>query len=80
MYFFVGLSKIQKKFDAIWVVIDRLTKFAHFIPIGYTYNSERLAWMYIREVMRLHGISSSIVSNRDPLFTSRIWKQLNSEL
>jgi hypothetical protein len=65
----------QDKKDAIWVVVDRLTKIAHFIPVNIRDSVEKLTKIYTQEVVRLHGIPSSIVSDRDPRFTSRFWKQ-----
>lgn len=60
--------------------MDRLTKSAHFIPINITYSMERLAEIYIKEIVKLHGIPSSIVSDRDPRFTSKFWQGLQSAL
>ncbi|KAK2416602.1 hypothetical protein QL285_038986 [Trifolium repens] len=80
MDFVTALPKTQKKHDAIWVIIDRLTKSAHFIPINQTFSLERLAQVYVKEIIRLHGIPASIVSDRDPRFTSKFWKQLHLEL
>ncbi|WJX17476.1 hypothetical protein P8452_07389 [Trifolium repens] len=80
MDFVTALPKTPKKFDAIWVIIDRLTKSAHFIPINQTYSLERLAQIYVKEIVRLHGIPASIVSDRDPRFTSKFWHQLHLEL
>ncbi|XP_073223383.1 uncharacterized protein [Cicer arietinum] len=80
MDFVVALPKTQKKFDSIWVIIDRLTKSAHFIPVRTTYNVSKLAEIYVAEIVRLHGIPSSIVSDRDPKFTSRLWGALHEAL
>jgi hypothetical protein len=80
MDFVTALPKTPKKFDAIWAIIDRLTKSAHFIPINQTYSLERLAQIYLKEIVRLHGIPASIVSDRDPRFTSKFWHQLHLEL
>jgi len=68
---FVGaLSKTLKGIDSIWVIVDRLTKSAHFIPIKTGMSMARLAEIYIEQVVRLHGIPSSIVLDRHPRFTS----------
>ena len=56
MDFVVGLPKNLGKYDSIWVIVDRLTKSAHFIRVNMTYNTERLAKLYISEIIRLHGI------------------------
>ncbi|KAK4357413.1 hypothetical protein RND71_023023 [Anisodus tanguticus] len=55
MDFVVGFPKTLGKFDVIWFIVDRLPKFAHFIPVQTTYNAEKLAKIYIREIVRLHG-------------------------
>ncbi|XP_020206856.1 uncharacterized protein LOC109791902 [Cajanus cajan] len=75
MDFVVGLPKTVKNLDAIWVIVDRLTKSAHFIPINIRYSLERLTKLYISEIVRLHGVPTSIVSDRDPRFTSRFWEK-----
>jgi len=78
---FVGaLSKIVKGFDLIWVIVDRLTKSTHFIPIKTGMSVARLAEIYIEQVVRLHGIPSSIVSDRDPRCTSKFWENLQAAL
>ncbi|WMV30101.1 hypothetical protein MTR67_023486 [Solanum verrucosum] len=64
MNFVVGLPKTLGKFDSIWVVVDRLTKSPHFIPIIIDYNAEQLAKVYVKEIVRLHGVPFSIISNR----------------
>jgi len=78
---FVGtLPKTVKGFDSIWVIVDRLTKSAHFVPMKTGMSVERLAEIYIDQVVRLHGIPSSIVSDRDPRFTSKFWESLQTAL
>ena len=78
MDFVSGFPLTQKKHDAIWVIVDRLTKSAHFLPIQLDYSMDRLAELYVNEIVRLHCIPVSIVSDRDPRFTSRFWKELQS--
>jgi len=74
---FVGaLPKTVKGFDSIWVIVDRLTKSSHFVPIKTSMPVAKLAEIYIEQIVRLHGIPSSIVSDRDPRFTSKFWKSL----
>jgi len=69
---FVGvLPKTVKGFDLIWVIVDRLTKSTHFIPIKTCMSVARLAEIYIEQIVRLNGIPSSIVSDWDPRFTSK---------
>ena len=76
MDFVYVLPLMQKKHDSIWVIVDRLTKLAHFVPVKIDYSIDRLAELYVDEIVRLHGVSLSIVSDRDPRFTSRFWKGL----
>ena len=80
MDFMVGLPRTQQGHDAIWVIVDRLTKSAHFLPVKVSYSLDKLAKVYIREVVRLHGVPFSIVSYRDPRFTSRFWPSLQHAL
>ena len=80
MDFVVALPKTQRKFDSIWVIVDRLTKSAHFIPVRTNYNVAKLAEIYIEEIVRLHGVPSSIVSDRDPKFTSHFWGALHEAM
>ncbi|GJS49982.1 putative nucleotidyltransferase, ribonuclease H [Tanacetum coccineum] len=76
MDFVTGLPTTQKRHDAIWVVVDRLTKSAHFLPIRKNYGISKLAEIFRQEIVRLHGTPTSIVSDRDPKFTSHFWKGL----
>ena len=78
--FVVGLPPTQKGFDAIWVIVDRLTKSAHFLPIKIRFNLEQLSKLYIKEVVSRHGVPVSIVSDRDPRFTSTFWGSLQERL
>ena len=76
MDFVSGFPLTQRKHDAVWVIMDRLIKFAHFIPVRLDYSMDRLAELYVSEIFRLHEIPLLIVSDRDPRFTSRLWKEL----
>ena len=76
----MGLTRTPRGLDSIWVIVDRLTKSAHFIPINIKFSLEKLTSLYISEIFRLHGMSSSIVFDRDPRFTSRFWESLNKAL
>nr|GFD25366.1 Gag protease polyprotein [Tanacetum cinerariifolium] len=67
----------QRRHDAIWVVVDRLTKSAHFLPVRKDYSVSRLAEIFQQEIVRLHGTPSAIVLDRDPRFASRFWKGLH---
>jgi hypothetical protein len=66
MDFVFGLPRGKKGNDAIWVIVDRLAKSAIVLPMKMTYSVDKLARLYINEVMRLHGVPLSIVSDRDP--------------
>ena len=66
MDFVVSLPHTQTRHDAIWVIVDRLTKLAHFLEIRSTFSLNRLAKLYIDEVVKLYGVSITIVSDRDP--------------
>jgi len=71
MDFVTSLPNTPKVHDAIWLILDKLTKLAHFILINISFPVSQLAEIYIREIVKLHGVPSSIVSDRDPRFTSR---------
>ena len=58
----------------MWVIVDRLTKSAHFLAMQMTFTLEEFYKLYVREIIRLHGDPVSIVSNRDPRFTAHFWK------
>ncbi|KAA3470742.1 DNA/RNA polymerases superfamily protein [Gossypium australe] len=80
MAFVSRLPLTPRKKYVIWVVVDRLTNSTHFIPIRYDYSLDRLAELYIYEIVRLYGVPLSIVSDRYPRFTSRFWKKLQEAL
>jgi hypothetical protein len=71
MDFIVGLTRTQSSYDSIWVIVDQLTKVAHFIPIKITYSGPQLAEMYMSRIVCLHGVSKKIVSDRGTQFTSK---------
>ena len=71
MDFVVGLPLTGRKHDTIWVVVDQLMNSAHFLLVRTDYSLDKLAELYIKEIVRLHGILVSIISNRDLRFTSR---------
>ncbi|GAU30442.1 hypothetical protein TSUD_392550 [Trifolium subterraneum] len=73
MDFVTGLPRNQKGEDSIWVIVDRLTKSAHFIAVKSTYKASRYAEIFLEEIVKLHGVPLSIVSDRDPTFTSYFW-------
>ena len=80
MDFVSGFPLTPQKHDSVWVIVDRLTNSAHFITVRIDYSMDRLAELYMDEIVRLHGVPLSIVSDRDPRFTSRFWKELQSAL
>ncbi|XP_075103331.1 uncharacterized protein LOC142177978 [Nicotiana tabacum] len=65
MDFITGLPNSRRKFNSIWVIVDRLTKSAHFLPVRTTYSAEDYASLYIKEIVRLHGVPFSIISDRE---------------
>ena len=69
----MGLPRTRRNHDAIWEIVDRLMKLAHFLAMRATDTLSSLAKLYVREVVRLHGVPVSIVSDRDSRFTSHFW-------
>ncbi|KAL0543546.1 hypothetical protein IC582_018644 [Cucumis melo] len=80
MDFIKGLPRTLRGFTVIWVVMDRLTKSAHFVPGKSTYTASKWAQLYMSEIVRLHGVPVSIVSDRDARFTSKFWKGLQTAM
>jgi len=80
MDFVTLLPQTFRGHDTIWVIVDRLTKNAHFLAMNLRMSMAKLAQLYIKEIVRLHGVPSSIVSDRDPRFTSRFWQTLQEAL
>ena len=72
--FVTHLPQTPQRHDAVWVIVDRLTKSAHFLAVRITFTLERFFRLYIREIVRLHGVPVSIVSDRDLRFTVQFWK------
>jgi hypothetical protein len=60
MNFIVGLPRTQRGYDSIWVIVDRLTKVAHFIPVKTTYHGPRLAELYMEKIVYLHGVPKKL--------------------
>jgi transposase InsO family protein len=80
MDFITGLPRTKSGNDSVWVVVDRLTKVAHFIPVRTTYGGDKLAKLYIDRIVKLHGVPTRIVSDRGIQFTSRFWRSLHEAL
>ena len=72
----IGLSKTTEGYDEIWVIVDMLTKSAHFLPINKKYSLDKLASLYIKKIIRYHGELISIIFNGDPRFISMFWGSL----
>ncbi|GJQ98175.1 hypothetical protein Tco_0009314 [Tanacetum coccineum] len=80
MDFITKLPKTAAGYDSIWVIVDRLTKSAHFLPMRETDSTEKLTRLYMKEIVARHGIPVSIISDRDSHFTSRVWQSLHKAL
>jgi transposase InsO family protein len=80
MDFVTKLPKSPSGYDTIWVIVDRLTKSAQFIPIREDYKMEKLTRLYIKEIVSRHGVPVSIISDRDSRFTSRFWQSMQKAL
>nr|GEX41247.1 putative reverse transcriptase domain-containing protein [Tanacetum cinerariifolium] len=80
MDFIVGLPRTSSGYDSIWVIVDRFTKSAHFLPVKTTDSMEKLTQLYLKEIVCRHGVPISIISDRDSKFTSRFWRSLQEAL
>jgi hypothetical protein len=80
MDFIVGQPRTRDDYDSIWVIVDRLTKVAHFIPMKTTYSGAQLVELYMSRIVCLHGIPKKIVSDQGTQFTSRFWKRLHESM
>jgi transposase InsO family protein len=80
MDFINGLPKAPRGNDSIWVIADRLTKVVHFIPVRTTYGGDKLAMLYINNILKLHGVPKSIVSDRGAQIVSKFWRSLHQAL
>jgi hypothetical protein len=80
MDFIVGLPRTPAGYDSIWVIVDRLTKVAHFIPVKTTHSGARLAELYMSQIVCLHGVPKRIVFDRGTQFTSHFWEKLDESM
>ena len=80
MDFMNHLSWTPRRHDVVWVIVDRLTKSAHFLAVWMTFTLEEFCQVYIREIIRLHGVSVSIVSYRGPRFLAHFWKSFQKAM
>jgi hypothetical protein len=80
MDFIVGLPKTTKGYDSIWVIVDRLMKIAHFLPVKTVHPVVVYAQLYIAHILSLHGVPKTIVSDRGPQFVSKFWEELHKSL
>jgi hypothetical protein len=80
MYFIVGLPRTHAGCDSIWVIVDRLTKVVHFIPVKTTYSGAKLVELYMSRILCLHGVPKKIVSDRGSQFTSKFWEKLHESM
>nr|GEZ06464.1 transposon Ty3-G Gag-Pol polyprotein [Tanacetum cinerariifolium] len=80
MDFIVGLPRTPSGYDLIWVIVDRLTKSAHFLLMKTTDSMEKLTQLYLKEIVCRHRVPISIISDRDSKFTSRFWRSLQEAL
>jgi hypothetical protein len=80
MDFIVGLPNTSQRHDSIWVIVDRLTKTAHFLPVHTTYNAKKYAEIYMDQIVRLHGVPKTIISDHGAQFIAQFWEQLQHAL
>jgi transposase InsO family protein len=80
MDFIVGLPRTQRGYNLIWVIVDCLTKVAHFLPVKTTYTSAKLAELYMERIVSLHVVPKKIVSDRGTQFTSHYWQKIHKSL
>ena len=77
MDFITDLLLTQQGHDSIWVIVDRLTKSAHFVPVNTTYLSGKYTKLYVSQIMKLHGVPRTIVLDQGPQFIARFWEHLH---
>jgi IS30 family transposase len=80
MDFITGLPRTLRGYDSIWVIVDRVTKLAHFIPVKTTYKGSQLVELYMARIMSLHGVLKKITLDRRSQFTPRFWKSFHENM
>jgi hypothetical protein len=80
MDFIVGLPHTRAGYDSIWVIVDRLTKVAHFIQVKTTYSGAKLVELYMTGIVCLHGVPKNIMSDRGSQFTSKFWEKFHESM
>ena len=80
MDFVTHLPQTSRRYDAVWVIVDRLMKSTHFLAVQITFTMEEFFRLYMREIVWLHAVLVSIVSDRDPRFTTRFWKSFQKAM
>ncbi|MDV3143928.1 MAG: hypothetical protein Q8763_02730, partial [Candidatus Phytoplasma australasiaticum] len=80
MDFVIGLPQSRRQHHSIWVIVDRMTKLAHFLPVKTTDTAEDYARLYLKEIVRLHGVPISIILDRGAQFTTQFWKFFQKRL
>jgi hypothetical protein len=80
MDFIVGLPLTSCKFNCIWVIVDQLTKFAHFILVHTFYRTKKYTELYVSRILCLHGVLKTIISDRGSQFVAHFWEQLHASL
>ena len=80
MDFVTHFPRTQRRHDAVWVIVNRLTKSTHFLAGQMTFTLKEFCQLYICEIIRLHGVPISIISDRDPRFTAHFWKSFQKAM
>ena len=80
MDFVTHLPWTPRRYDSVWVIVDWLTKSTHFLVVQMTFTLEEFCRLYIQEIVRLHGVPVSIVSDKDPRFTAHFWKSFQKAM
>ena len=80
MDFVTHFPRTPRRHGAMWVIVDRLTKSAYFLAVRMTFTLEEFCWLYIQEIVRLHGVPVFIVSDRDPRVTAHFWKSFEKAM